>query len=357
MGTKMMSSLHRDGRCLALVLALLLASAHRAHGDEGAQPPPEPAPTIDKLLEDLAKIDPKALSDRLAELQARDQALKAEIEKLKAKITTNEGERASLAVHIGLLQALIQAKGIAKPIQSPQAAAHAGPKAPVESAAAEALASAATLAMKPESAPAMESKPPVNPSMSAPPPSATPAPGAAPAMAEGAKPDDPAPTEKSTPAEAMAPTMAAAAETAPEAKITYQDHILPIFTDRCLGCHNPDKAKAGLVLDSYDALRQGGGSGEVVIPGSPDDSRLYRLIAHLEEPFMPLKESKLDDAAISLIRRWIEGGALRDANSKIPVVADASPPVQVGVQVDPDAAPMPMNLAELAEVSHVHPVP
>lgn len=357
-----MNSLHRDGRCLALVLALLLAGADRAHGDEGAQPPPEPAPTLDKLLEDLAKIDPKALADRLAQLQTRDQTLIAEYEALKAKITANEGERASLAVHIGLLKALIQATEVAKPTPKAQAAA---PKAPVESPVAEALASATTPAITPASPATMESKPTADPSVPAPPPNATPTPEAAPAMAEAAKPDDPAPApaEKPTPtrkpasAEAMSPAMAAATATAPEAKITYQDHILPIFSDRCLGCHNPDKAKAGLILDSYDALMQGGGSGEVVVPGSPDDSRLYRLIAHIEEPFMPLKESKLDNAAISRVRRWIAGGALRDANSKIPVVADASPSVQVGIQVDPDAGPMPVNLPEVAEESHVHPVP
>ena len=72
---------------------------------------------------------------------------------------------------------------------------------------------------------------------------------------------------------------------------------------------------------------------------------------------MPLKESKLDDASISRIRQWIAGGALRDANSKAPVVADASPPAQVEVAIDPDAAPMPTNLPQLAEVAYVHPVP
>ncbi len=168
----------------------------------------------------------------------------------------------------------------------------------------------------------------------------------------------PTPTPKAVPAKAMSMTKAPATATAPATdKITYQDHILPIFNDRCVGCHNPDKAKAGLVLDSYDAMMQGGGSGQVVIPGTPDDSRLFRLIAHIEEPFMPLKESKLDEATITRIRQWIEGGALRDANSKAPVISDASPPAQVVAEVNPDAAPMPVNLPELAAVSHVHPVP
>ena len=35
------------------------------------------------------------------------------------------------------------------------------------------------------------------------------------------------------------------------AKVTYNDHVLPIFRNACLNCHNPDKKKAGLDLSSY----------------------------------------------------------------------------------------------------------
>ena len=31
-------------------------------------------------------------------------------------------------------------------------------------------------------------------------------------------------------------------------KINYQEHVLPIFRNSCLTCHNPDKKKAGLDL-------------------------------------------------------------------------------------------------------------
>ena len=42
--------------------------------------------------------------------------------------------------------------------------------------------------------------------------------------------------------------IAAAASSRADDKITYQDHIKPIFTTSCASCHNPDKNKAGLDL-------------------------------------------------------------------------------------------------------------
>ena len=56
---------------------------------------------------------------------------------------------------------------------------------------------------------------------------------------------------------------------AQEDKINYEEHVRPILADRCLSCHNPDKAKGGLDLSTYSATMQGGSSGEIVNPGDP----------------------------------------------------------------------------------------
>ena len=40
-------------------------------------------------------------------------------------------------------------------------------------------------------------------------------------------------------------------------KINYQDHVLPIFRDSCLNCHNPDKKKAGLDLSTWQTALAG----------------------------------------------------------------------------------------------------
>ena len=48
-------------------------------------------------------------------------------------------------------------------------------------------------------------------------------------------------------------------------KVTYQDHILPIFRNKCLKCHNADKMKAALALSNYDAAIMGSGNGPVPV--------------------------------------------------------------------------------------------
>src|SRR5689334_8973789 len=92
---------------------------------------------------------------------------------------------------------------------------------------------------------------------------------------------------------------------AAQEKITYDEHIKPIFNASCAGCHNPDKNKAGLNLTTYQATMAGSSDGQVLQPGDPDLSLIYLLVTHQQEPHMPLKASKLPDKQLELIRKWI----------------------------------------------------
>ncbi|HTN75272.1 MAG TPA: c-type cytochrome domain-containing protein, partial [Pirellulaceae bacterium] len=115
------------------------------------------------------------------------------------------------------------------------------------------------------------------------------------------------------------PVLNAQAQEKPAAdqpKITYDDHVRPILREHCLTCHNPDMAKGGLVLDSYAKTMAGGSGGEVVLAGDVDSSRLYALVAHLEQPYMPPKQDQLATAKLDLIKKWIEQGALENSGSK-----------------------------------------
>jgi hypothetical protein len=131
------------------------------------------------------------------------------------------------------------------------------------------------------------------------------------------------------------------------AKVTFDEHIVPILRDKCFGCHNPDKKSGGLVLANYSGLMAGGGSGEIVFAGDAEGSRLYALVAHKEEPFMPPKADKLPDAQIELIRRWIEGGLLENSGSK--AKASNKPKFDIALKSAPTKKPdgppaMPQNL-------------
>ena len=73
----------------------------------------------------------------------------------------------------------------------------------------------------------------------------------------------------------------------------FQDDVFPLFDQSCNSCHNPDKAKGGLDLSSMPGLLAGGSSGDVVVPGDGANSYLYKLVAHLEKPYMPREKEKL----------------------------------------------------------------
>jgi len=101
-----------------------------------------------------------------------------------------------------------------------------------------------------------------------------------------------------------------------EEKITYDDHVKPIFRQKCFGCHNTDKKVGGLDLTSYTSLMEGGGSGEVVEPGSASDSYLFMVVNHDSEPYMPPKSEKVAGDMIATLQKWIDGGALENSSSK-----------------------------------------
>ncbi|WP_411845524.1 c-type cytochrome domain-containing protein [Roseibacillus persicicus] len=133
-------------------------------------------------------------------------------------------------------------------------------------------------------------------------------------------------------------------------KITYEDHIYPIFEQSCLNCHNPDKKKGDLDLSSYPALMTGGSGGKVVVPGDGGSSKLYTVTTGTEEPVMPPEGSKINKKDADLIRAWIDGGVLETKDSsakkadkpKFDLAIDTSagkpegpPPMPEDVSLDP----------------------
>ena len=83
--------------------------------------------------------------------------------------------------------------------------------------------------------------------------------------------------------------------------------VLPLLKAHCLKCHGPIKPKGKLNLSSARSLARGGASGAVVVPGNPDESTLWDLVANDEMP--PEPDEPLSDDEKNTLRRWIEEGA------------------------------------------------
>ena len=96
----------------------------------------------------------------------------------------------------------------------------------------------------------------------------------------------------------------------PKEQVDYfEQKIRPVLVHYCYECHSgdPEKAKAHFVLDNRAGLRKGGDSGEVIVPGKPDESLLVEAVRYdgLEMP----PKAKLSDEIIDEIARWVEMGA------------------------------------------------
>ena len=92
--------------------------------------------------------------------------------------------------------------------------------------------------------------------------------------------------------------------------VSYSSDIQPILNANCAGssCHVGGMAN-GLSLSDYASLMNGGNSGDVVIPGDPDNSVIIGRLEGVIMPQMPLGGNPLSAGQIRLIRDWITQGA------------------------------------------------
>lgn len=120
---------------------------------------------------------------------------------------------------------------------------------------------------------------------------------------------------------------ASAATQTPAEKVTFADHVLPVFRNACNNCHNPDKKKAGLDLTTYQAAMAGSDNGPMAASGDPAGSMLFKVMTHAAEPTMPPKRDKLPQAELEVVHKWIAGGLLENAGGA--AVAGAKPKVDL----------------------------
>lgn len=117
--------------------------------------------------------------------------------------------------------------------------------------------------------------------------------------------------------------------------------IQPILQKKCSSCHNPQKRKGELLLDSPENILRGGKHGPVLVAGSPDSSELYRRVTlpgHDDDRMPPKGKLPLRPEELDLLKQWIAAGAdfslpaaafsLSEKTAPAPV---AFPPVEVGV--------------------------
>ncbi|HSG69468.1 MAG TPA: DUF1549 domain-containing protein, partial [Planctomycetaceae bacterium] len=101
----------------------------------------------------------------------------------------------------------------------------------------------------------------------------------------------------------LAHSLAVCAEEGP----FYESEIRPILKAACFQCHGEEEElEADLDLRLRRLILKGGETGAALVPGDPANSL---LLERIEAGEMPPGKSKLTNAQIELIRKWIETGA------------------------------------------------
>jgi mono/diheme cytochrome c family protein len=98
-------------------------------------------------------------------------------------------------------------------------------------------------------------------------------------------------------------------QTAGEPAVSFIDHIRSIFERTCWNCHGAASQLSALDLRTRDGALEGGSRRAALVPGRAEESRLFRMVAGLDEPAMPMGKDGLTPPEIAALRAWIDDGA------------------------------------------------
>jgi hypothetical protein len=89
----------------------------------------------------------------------------------------------------------------------------------------------------------------------------------------------------------------------------FEREIRPLLVSHCYECHsgNSSRLKAGLLLDSRQAMLKGGDSGPALVGANPDESLLIQAVRY--ETFEMPPKGKLQTNEIELLTKWVAMGA------------------------------------------------
>ena len=147
-----------------------------------------------------------------------------------------------------------------------------------------------------------------------------------------------------------------------EKAVDFQEEILPILRNNCLPCHNQTRAKADVVLETPQDILKGNDDGPLAVPGKPEESYLFQVSAHLEEPEMPPLKNKVSAKSLTprelgLLKLWIQQGVkgeLRNAKpiDWQPILTSINNPIYA-VALSPDGQFVATGRANRIDLYHI----
>src|SRR5437867_671114 len=91
---------------------------------------------------------------------------------------------------------------------------------------------------------------------------------------------------------------------------TAENQATSILKQKCLQCHGEALQMSKLDLRTRESILKGGEKGPAILPGNAGASRLYRRVAGLEQPAMPMTPlPALTPQEVAILKDWIDQGA------------------------------------------------
>ena len=91
----------------------------------------------------------------------------------------------------------------------------------------------------------------------------------------------------------------------------FEDLIYPVLEEKCITCHNENRAYGGLNMNAFESMMEGGNSGSGIQKGKPYESLIYKRISFPQDhpKFMPPAGVPMSYDQIAIMEWWIDKGA------------------------------------------------
>ena len=115
--------------------------------------------------------------------------------------------------------------------------------------------------------------------------------------------------------------------------VSFETEVAPIIKDKCVRCHDANRASNNLRLDTYANMGRGGRSGPLLIPRNPARSLLLARVTVEGAARMPKGGDKLSDDEIDILVRWVAGGAGFDGDDMQAPIGQSTVPKKPEIKV------------------------
>jgi hypothetical protein len=89
-----------------------------------------------------------------------------------------------------------------------------------------------------------------------------------------------------------------------EVESVWANQVAPMLDRHCFKCHGGVRQRGELDLRSLQNILKGGESGPAVMPGQPEQSKIYQVVQPGSDPHMPPKK-QLNNEELALLKQWL----------------------------------------------------